>query len=83
MGCHAFLILYAGTAPNLVDILIDTGVGSSIVCRQLSPASGAAYDRQGWWVLKDGDIIKYRVYGATLNDNLYGWANGFKVQLTP
>ena len=78
-----FSILYVGTVPNLIDVAIDSASEPCHIYRQMSPASGAVYDRQGWWVLNDGHIIKYRVWGATQGDKLYGWANGFKVQLTP
>ena len=78
-----FVIMYAGTSPTCIDVFICNAATYVFLYRQRSPVSWAAYDRQGWWVLKEGDFIRYSVNGATLNDNLYGFANGFKVQLTP
>ena len=78
-----FAIMYAGTSPDCIDVYIRDATTTVFIYRQQSPVSWAAYDRQGWWVLKEGDFIRYHVYGATLNDDLLGFASGFKVQLTP
>ena len=78
-----FAIMYAGTSPDCIDVYIRDATTTVFIYRQQSPVSWGAYDRQGWWVLKEGDFIEYYVYGATQNDGLYGYANGFKVQLTP
>ena len=78
-----FAIMYGGTSPDAVDIYICDAATAVFIYRQHSPDSWRLYDRQGWWVLREEDFIRYYVYGATLNDNLYGYANGFKVQLTP
>ena len=76
-------MMYIGTVPTSIWVFITHDVTTIRVFQQLSPYSLGLYDRQGWWVLKEGDFIRYRVYGATLHDDFYGHANGFKVQLTP
>jgi len=74
--------VYIGTPPTRVDCLIRVNGGAPINFRQLAPATNALYDRQGWWVQEPGDFIRLAVVGATLNDDLFGYASGFIVNTT-
>jgi hypothetical protein len=74
-------ILYLGTSPANIDIRVKVGGVSIIVFRQKSPVSNQMYDRQGYWVLEEGDYVQAVVDGATLNDNFYLWYSGFKIDI--
>jgi len=66
---------YIGTPPTRVYVELSLADTSITVFMQASPSSGVGYDRQGWWVLQPGDFIRWSVYGATLDDDLYGYAS--------
>jgi len=68
---------YGGTSPTNIQLRITAGGTVAIVALQLSPVTLTVYDRQGWWVLGPGDVFDVRVTGATLNDDLFGYATGF------
>lgn len=72
---------YEGTAPTFMTMQINDGVTTYHLFRQLAPTTLAVYDRQGWWVLAPGHNLEIRVIGATLNDDLYGYATGFRVDI--
>lgn len=68
---------YSGTAPTrmTVTVTIDS-IGYSLY-REETVVSNEIYDRQGWWVLAEGDQISLGIIGATLNDAASIWATGF------
>lgn len=72
---------YVGTAPTHMEVKIIHASGASMIFRQLAPVSSSVHDRQGWFVLEEGDILRCSVAGATLNDDLYLWATGFRVDI--
>ena len=76
-----FQFIYIGTPPAVVQIALSLNGSVIRVYRQLTPASGVGYDRQGWWVLKEGDYAQMQIIGGTLNDDIYFHAAGFAVQI--
>ena len=74
-------MLYIGTSPTYIQMFINDTVALELIARQPAPVSDQLYDRQGWWVLKAGDNVGYAVVGATLNDDLYGYYFGFRVDI--
>lgn len=53
-----------------------------VLYRQTPPVSTVFYDRQGAWVLKEGDQLACLVAGATLHDSCLLYATGYTVDLT-
>lgn len=74
-------MVYIGTVPTSIEAVMYDGSTAHILFNQLAPASGQYYDRQGWWVVVAGDNLRYVIYGATLNDDFYGWATGFRMDI--
>ena len=71
---------YVGTAPTHIEAK-TVGASAIMLFRQLAPVTTVVYDRQGWWIMEEGDLLRCTVAGATLNDDLYLWATGFKVDI--
>ena len=78
----AISIMYIGTVPTNIGVNINHDTVMPRIFRQLSPASGAIYDRQGYWVLNEGDYLRGYVTGATLNDDLYLGIYGHAINIT-
>lgn len=72
---------YTGTPPTRVNAALVSGGTGYPLFAVLAPASGQDYDRQGFWVMAEGDVLRVSVTGATLNDDLYLHATGFKTDL--
>jgi len=76
-----FQFIYIGTSPTAVQIAIVSGGNVARIYRQVSPTSGVGYDRQGWWVMKEGDYAQMQVMGGTANDDIYFHSYGFAVDI--
>ena len=72
---------YAGTVPTRMDIGVYDGSDTYYAFRQVSPASATLYDRQGFWVLVEGDKIRLVVNGATEDDKAFAKAIGYRVDI--
>jgi hypothetical protein len=68
---------YTGTAPTRMTVTLTIDSIGYSVYRQETVVSNEIYDRQGWWVLAEGDQISMVIIGATLNDAASIWATGF------
>jgi len=74
---------YDGTVATVIlRAQLRSGVTSYDLFCQTPPVSSISHDRQGWWVLAEGDVLRLRVENATLNDDAYLYATGFVVDLT-
>ncbi len=73
---------YIGTITGVVlTARINSGGSQYVIFRQSPIVSDTIYDRQGYWVLKPGDNLEIRVTNATLNDDAFGTAIGFRVDI--
>jgi len=72
---------YAGSTPFSVGVRLIQGGLDIYLYMQMSPTGWMIYDRQGWWVLKEGDYVSCFVNGAALGDDLYFRIHGFTVQI--
>lgn len=71
---------YDGTVPTRIAANYEWGsIGGFWAVA--SPASGVWYDRQGWWVLKEGHYFVASVVGSTLNDTLIYDISGFIMEV--
>ena len=76
-------MLYVGTTTAvMLRFQIVAGANVYNLFGQYAPLSTLDYDRQGWWVLEAGDVLRLRVDGATLHDWAFLCATGFVVDLT-
>lgn len=72
---------YIGTVPTSFQVAIYDGAAEHLLFNQLAPVSSQLHDRQGWWIIVAGDNLRYTIDGATLNDDFYGWATGFRIDV--
>jgi len=72
-------IQYAGTPPTLIAAQIVSGAVVASLYMLRPPIPLQFYDRQGWWVMFPGDFLRCVVYGATVGDDLYMQAWGFRL----
>lgn len=74
---------YIGTVAGvaLFAQIVSGGTTYSLF-NQTPPVSAVMYDRQGWWVLEEGDLIQYSITGATLNDDALLNYVGFAMDIT-
>lgn len=71
---------YVGTVANVgVRARIVDGVNSPYLFEYNPTVSDHLGDRQGFWIVPSGANLRLTVIGATLNDDAYLWANGFRV----
>ena len=77
----SFSFRYVGTVPTKVRWQIKAGGTDYQIKDQLSPASGRVYHVRGPWVLSEDDVLSLKVFGATANDDLYGYAWGHRVDI--
>jgi hypothetical protein len=76
-------VRYVGTVANVyLEVSILSAAVYYNLYVQTPPVSNVSYDRQGEWVLKEGDQLALFVYVATLNDDCFLWATGYTVDLT-
>jgi hypothetical protein len=75
-------VRYAGTVAGVV---LTPGFydGSNLfpVGEERSITSGQWYAYQGEWILVEDDVLRLQVAGATLNDDAYIRASGFRVDI--
>jgi hypothetical protein len=74
-------ICYGGTTSTKIDLVVYRDGIYPMIFNQASPANNIWYDRQGWWVLRAGDVLRAGAYGATAGDDLYAQAIGFAVDI--
>jgi len=76
-----FCFTFIGTPPTAIDVYVYDGANNRQLCGQLAPVSGRTYD----WMLDTpvppGGCLKCYVTGATLNDDLYFTATGYRVDI--
>lgn len=60
---------------------IVSGAVSATLFQINTPAASVVYDRQGWWVLMPGDLLRLAVSGGVLNSDVYGAAYGFRIDI--
>lgn len=75
-------MFYTGTVPTRITAVHRNLVNNRIIYAQNAPVSGLPYDRQGYWILAETDFIRFQVTGATLNDDFFGFINGFFVDIS-
>lgn len=76
-----FSLLYIGTVPTLILWAIVSSAAQYVLSEVQSPTASHWYGLQGRWVLGPGDQLRARVIGATLGDDLYLNAVGFRVDI--
>lgn len=72
---------YTGTAPTRMTVTLTIDSIGYSTYRQETVVTQEVYDRQGWWVLAEGDQISMVIIGATLNDTAAVWATGFTTSI--
>jgi hypothetical protein len=73
--------LYVGTTATQLGLGIYRSSVNHNLFTQYSPANNVWYDRQGWWLLKSGDVLRVSIYGATAGDKMYGDYVGYMVDI--
>jgi len=73
--------LYIGNTATTLGLGIYRAPTNFTIFVTYSPVSARYYDRQGWWVLKAGDLCRLSVFGATAGDDLYLDIVGFAVDI--
>ncbi len=75
-------IAYSGTVAGVTMSaqLLDAATGYTLY-GVLAVTSGLFVDRQGWWVLIPGNKLRLSITGATLNDDGFLRATGFRVDI--
>jgi len=71
--------IVSGTITQVLLRLVSGAVTQNLI-DQSSPTSGQYYIVNGSWLLPAGAFFQVRVIGATLNDDLYAYAWGMKIQ---
>jgi hypothetical protein len=76
-------VRYDGTVATvyLSCNIFSGAVPYNLFC-QAPPVSTIEYDRQGFWVLAAGDVLRLGIDNATAGDDAYLYATGFVVDLT-
>jgi hypothetical protein len=72
---------YVGTPPTYIEMRLRSGTSDYPLFRQLAPTTAQTHDRQGWWVMAPGDLLRVGISGATAGDDLYASATGFRVDI--
>jgi len=72
---------YTGTVPTNMRFIVIRDATDYYLFGPKSPVSGQMYDRQGFWVLEEDDVLSVRVAGATATDALHAYASGFRVDI--
>jgi hypothetical protein len=73
---------YVGTfaTVHLRLVIVNGGVG--YVQFEIDPPHNDHIEgQQGWWVLFPGDNLRLFITGATLNDDAFAYATGFRVDI--
>lgn len=73
------MMVYFGTVPSSMTMGMYDGSIYHEWIQELSVTSGKYYDRQGYWLLKAGDVVRYAVYGATSTDDATLRAYGYSI----
>jgi hypothetical protein len=76
------LIRYVGTPPTQIAARIVSGAVIVDLFVVRSPVSAVSYDRQGWWVLGPGDVLRLSITGATATDDALIDIAGFRMTIT-
>ena len=74
-------IMYDGTAPDDIQFAIRTVAQQIELFEVKDPVPSIFYDRQGWWILVQGDKLRLSCSGATAGNDLLGRAMGFRVDI--
>jgi len=74
-------MLYVGTVPSRIRSQIVRGGIDFAIFDEVAILSNAWFDRQGWWVLVEGDILRMFIQDATLNDTGAMRVTGFRVDI--
>jgi hypothetical protein len=72
---------YIGTSPVEMGVGIKRGTTTYTIWWERPPVSNVSYNKQGWWVLKEGDKLNNYVSGATAGDDMYFDFQGFAVDI--
>lgn len=73
---------YVGTVATVViRVEIYDGASGYVLYDAGNLTSSLSVDRQGWWVLPSGYNLRATVFNATLNDDAYLLATGFRVDI--
>lgn len=72
---------YVGTVPTSIRLSIVAATVAYRLFQQNAPVSDMAYDRQGYWIMQEGDNLRCTVLGATAGDDLFFWVNGFRLDI--
>jgi len=72
---------YGGTAPLSFVYYIADGVNTYPIYSNYSIVPAQVYPVTGQFIVPAGGWIIWRVTGATLNDDLYGYAVGYRVDI--
>lgn len=73
---------YVGTIVGVsIFLQIYDGATAYMLYSEAHIVTNEYLDRQGMWVLKAGDIIRYTIAGATLNDDAYLNIAGYAMTL--
>ena len=72
---------YDGTSPTNFNSAVISGAISATVSEQFAPVSAQWYFDTLNLVLFPGDILRVGIVGATLNDDLYASAAGYRIDI--
>jgi len=69
------------TNPAAMLFQFVVGGGGMGVAAQAAPGANVSKGFQGTWILKAGDNVRVTMTGTALNDDLYLWFTGWRVDI--
>ena len=68
-------------AARALGLFLHDGTSSRMISYQAGVAQWVTLDKQGWWVLKEGDSIRGTAYALAANKRVELYILGFKMKV--